>query len=287
MPDREKQQETSRDHSNKKKAHIAKSPTRAQSMHRAFAFITVLLVFLVVCLIIVLSMLNRAGSNVSLQQTSDGQPQEQQQQDSSDASNDEEEEEESQNTVQTSIPNLINVMGMQQTDALRTIGHGATVTSTTAVNQTGNSIVSSVNVSLTQEPGDSKQGTPTVYLGLNAQGNVIEAGYSAPTSLLGYGRLSFADAITNEHIIEQTLSRTGLTVSTGNIELPAKQDYSTYGPDGHTLVQEHANFQGQGVGSNGVVYNWSARLIYDYTRANSTGNLADATHVIYVFIDAQ
>ena len=52
----------------------------------------------------------------------------------------------------------------------------------------------SVTVALTAEPADSRSGTPTVYLGLDADGKVIQAGYSAATASLGYGSLSFADA---------------------------------------------------------------------------------------------
>lgn len=263
--------------------------THARAFHRQVGAVVVITALMVIALFVFVFLLNRTSANVSQQQTSDGQAQQSQSDSTSDDSDaTTEDEDEAARRVRTAVPDLTSVMGRSQRDALSIIGHGATVTSTQNANGSDSPIVSNVTVALTQEPGDSKQGTPTVYLGLNSDGAVIHAGYSSPTSLLGFGRLSFSDAILNEHIVEQTLERAGVTVSQGNISLPSsKKDYSTYGSDGHTLVQEHATFQGEGVGKDGRTYAWAAQIVYDYTRANATGNLADASHVIYVYIDEQ
>ena len=77
----------------------------------------------------------------------------------------------------------------------------------------GNAVKKSVTVALTAEPADSRSGTPTVYLGLDADGKVVQAGYSAATASLGYGSLSFADAVKNEHIVEKTLREAGVNVA--------------------------------------------------------------------------
>ena len=94
----------------------------------------------------------------------------------------------------TEVPNLVGVLGQTQDAAITALAHGATVTSSKDVNEEGNAVKKSVTVALTAEPADSRSGTPTVYLGLDADGKVIQAGYSAATASLGYGSLSFADA---------------------------------------------------------------------------------------------
>ena len=59
------------------------------------------------------------------------------------------------------------------------------------VNEEGNPIKTEVRVALTDEPADTRTGTPTLYLGLDEDGAVVQAGYSAGTASLGYGTLSF------------------------------------------------------------------------------------------------
>ena len=117
-------------------------------------------------------------------------------------------------------------MGMGQDEAIAAIGHGAVVSGSLDVNEEGNPIRQRVTtvercvrqrvtVVLTEEPADALSGTPTVYLGLNEEGKVIMAGYSAATASLGYGNLSFADAVQNENIVEKTLDEAGLSVPAG------------------------------------------------------------------------
>lgn len=188
-------------------------------------------------------------------------------------------------TKKTTIPPLTSVIGKSQADAIKLLGHGATVSLSTDVNEEGNPMKKRVTAVLTDEPADTKSGTPTVYLGLNEAGQVIMAGYSAATASLGYGSLSFADAVSNEHIIEKTLNETGLNLADNTVTLPAKSTYSTYGSDGTTLVKESCSFNGTtSVGA--ANYTWSAVLVYDYTAANASGNLADTVRQIYVYVNA-
>jgi hypothetical protein len=187
-------------------------------------------------------------------------------------------------TQKTEVPHLISFIGLGQAEAIEAIGHGATVVSTSAINEEGNLQKTRLKILLTDEPGDVRSGTPTVYLGLDEAGLVIMAGYSAPTSTLGYGSLSFSDALINEKIIERTFASAGITIAEDAIELPAsKSEYSTYGTDGTTLVSESRSFEGS-ANVDGVEYFWSAILSYDYTAANASGILSDTIRQVYIYV---
>lgn len=185
---------------------------------------------------------------------------------------------------QTAVPNLIGLFGKTLDESIEYLQHGAQVASK-AAGEEGSAIKQEVRVILSDEAGDSRSGTPTVYLGLNEDGKVVRAGYSVATSSLGYGSISFLDAVQNEAIIENTLKEVGLTVSEGSAVLPAdKSAYSTYATDGTTLTRESYTFGGTGDASS-KQYRWSATLTYDYTMANTTGNLAETIRTIYVYIE--
>lgn len=186
----------------------------------------------------------------------------------------------------TEVPVLTTVMGMTQDEATAAIGHGAVVSGAIDVNEEGNPVRQRVTVVLTEEPADELSGTPTVYLGLDAEGRVVMAGYSAATASLGYGAVSFVDAVRNENIVEKTLDEAGLSVPAGTAVLPDdRAAYSTYASDGTTLVEENYTFTGE-ADVNGAHYTWSSMLMYNYTAANASGNLADTIRQIYVYINA-
>lgn len=186
----------------------------------------------------------------------------------------------------TSAPDLVSLMGLTQDEAIEALQHGAQVSATSEVNEADSSVKTEVRVALTAEPADTRTGTPTVYLGLDADGRVVQAGYSTSSSSLGYGSLSFSDAVQNEHIIEKTLAEVGLSVEEGSVSLPAdRAAYSTYASDGKTLVKEYCSFEGQAEGAGGS-YTWSAVLSYDYSTANATGNLTDTVRLVYVYVNA-
>ena len=152
----------------------------------------------------------------------------------------------------TDVPNLAAVLGMTKDEAIAALKHGATETTSKEVNEEGNPVKTNVTVALTDEPADTRSGTPTVYLGLNEDGAVVQAGYSAATASLGYGSLSFVDAVKNE---------------------------------GTTLVKESYSFSGT-VDLNGAAHEWSALLLYNYSTANTSGNLADTIRIVYVYVNA-
>lgn len=189
-------------------------------------------------------------------------------------------------TKKTTAPDLGTLLGKTQEEAVALLKRGATVTVSKDVNEEGNPVKKNVTVALTDEPADTRTGTPTVYLGLNEEGKTVQAGYSASTSALGYGSLSFVDAVKNEHIVEKTLQEAGINVPEGSVTLPTdKTVYSTYASDGTTLTKENYSFTGT-VDLNGAPHVWSSVLSYDYATANMSGNLADTIRIIYVYINA-
>lgn len=191
-----------------------------------------------------------------------------------------------ENTKVTEVPALVSLMGLTQDQAIAALGHGATATVSTPVEQEGNPVATSVTVLLSDEPADAKSGTPTVYLGLNADGAVVQAGYSAATASLGYGNLSFIDIINNEHVVENTLDDAGLNVQAGSVEAPQdKLSYTTYASDGKTVTAEKCSFDGSDT-VNGANYTWSAAVSYDYTAQIASGDYNDTVRQITVYITA-
>ena len=255
---------------------------KSHRMRRILIVVVVLLVILLAAGVFFGVKLFQTAQTAAYQQT-------QQQQSSQEANSLQEsdgQDSSSQTVKKTSAPNLTSVLGSTQDEAIAKIGKGAQVTSTNEVNEEGNPIKTDVRVALTDEPADTRTGTPTVYLGLDEDGKVVQAGYSAGTASLGYGALSFSDAVKNESIIEKTLQEAGIQVPTGTVTLPAdKTQYSTYASDGTTLVKEYCPFTGQ-IDIDGAAHTWSAVLSYDYTVANASGNLADTIRIIYVYINA-
>ena len=182
------------------------------------------------------------------------------------------------------VPDLSELLGLSQDEAVEKLKRGATITSSREVNESGSQVKMSSTVALTTEPADSKTGTPSVYLGVDADGKVVQAGYSASATALGFGSLSFIDAVSNEHVIEKTLAAVGVDVSSDQVVLPSdKSAYTTYASDGKTTVRERCSFSGD-VTVNSTPCNWSSVLSYDYTTANLTGNVADTVRVIYAYV---
>lgn len=183
----------------------------------------------------------------------------------------------------TTVPNLVSLLGMTQDQAIQTLQHGARVSSAVEVNEEGNPVRSEVRVALTEEPADSRGGTPTVLLSLNEEGAIIRAGYTSSISSLGYGSIDFKSMVTSELIVEKTLKEAGLTVPDGTVKLPEdKTQYSTLASDGSTL-KESFTFAGTGATANAEVP-WSATLTYDYSMAKATDNLADTIRTILVYV---
>ncbi len=185
---------------------------------------------------------------------------------------------------QTDVPQLTGLLGKTSDEAVAELARGAFVSSNKKVKDKNSAVKTNLTVALADEPSDSKTGTPSVYLGLDKDGKIIEVGYSAAASALGFGSLSFADAVNSEHVIERTLQKVGVEVEDGVAKLPKDSSkYVTYASDGKTVTKERCSFEGD-VDVDGVPCTWSAVLSYDYTTQVITGNLNDTVRIIYVYV---
>lgn len=253
---------------------------RSRRMRRILLVIIIVLVVLVAAGCVLTYMLVDTARNAASQQTQSSMS------DVESISEDGAKDASTSTSKRTTVPDLVGLLGMNQDQALEALQHGAQVTGLTEVNEEENPVKMQVSIALSDEPADSRSGTPSVYLDLNEEGLVIRSGYSVATSSIGYGTLSFADAVENERIIEKTVEEAGLIVPNQTAVLPEdKMTYSTYASDGTTLTREYCEFSGTGTAS-GVEHPWQASLSYDYNMANATGNLADTIRTIYVYIGA-
>ena len=189
-------------------------------------------------------------------------------------------------------PDLVGLLGRTQDEAVASLGRGATVASSSDITEeTGEGeekkeevVGKSVTVTLADEASDARGNTPTVYLTLDKDGAISEAGYSASVGALGYGDVSFSAAVQQEHLVERLLTEVGIPTQDGAVELPAAEQYRTYADDGTTISQEQYTFSGQGAAADGSVHAWTCRLNYDYSAANVSNNLADTLRLVYVYV---
>ena len=253
---------------------------RSRRMRRVLTVVAILLIALLAALAYFGYQLLRESSSVSRQQASAPAATEV----GEAASKEEATKEVETAEKKTSAPDLMALLDKTPEEAVKSLGDGAIITLDTAVDEAGSAVKKRQSVALTSEPVDSKSGTPTVYLGMDSAGKVIQAGYSAATNSLGYGTMSFADAVTDGRIIEKTLREAGLQVKDGVAKLPDSSSYTTYADDGKTLVKEQCTFEGKAT-QDGLDCEWSAVLLYNYTAANASGNLADTVRTIFVYID--
>lgn len=269
-------------HSKKTKPNVPAYMRKSRRMRRVLIVVVVLLIALIGALGYLTWRLVAESQMLATQQTQEQQDAQEvdaiQQKETKDAP--------TETAKKTTVPNLVSVLGLTQDEAVTVLAHGAQVTSVKEVNEEDNPIKQNVTVALTDEPADTRTGTPTVYLGLDEEGVVIQVGYSASAAALGYGTLSFVDAVKNEHVVEKTLQEAGIAVEEGAAVLPEdKAEYSTYATDGTTLMKENCSFSGS-IDINDAPHEWSAVLSYDYTTANMSGNLAETIRIIYVYINA-
>ncbi len=176
----------------------------------------------------------------------------------------------------TEVPNLATVVGATVDEAVAALGHGATVTNTNEIDEEDSSVRSIVTIELADEPTDSRTGTPSVYLSLDESGAAIEVSYAAGMAQLGYGSMSFADAVEEAHAVETTLTAAGVPVQEGSVALPEDPtEYTTYGDDG-SIRSERYSFTGA-TDVDGTTFSWSVSLVYDYATTSSSGSIADTT----------
>ena len=192
-------------------------------------------------------------------------------------------------------PNLVALLGSTEDEAISKVGRGATVASSSDITEekgegdskTTEVVGKTVTLALTEQQADSKGNTPSVYLTLDKDGKITQAGYSAAMSTLGYGDVSFSDAVTEKHVVETLLGDAGLTVEDGSVELPSADEYRTYANDGKTIAQEQYTFSGEAPAAlDGAQHAWQCRLNSDYSAANVSNNLSDTLRLFYVYVNA-
>lgn len=184
------------------------------------------------------------------------------------------------------VPELDMLLGMSYDDALAELGSDVVVTTDRDADEADRPIMKMVTLTVTSSSSESRSGIPTIYLGLDSEDKVIEAGFSASTSSLGFAPSSFSDAVTVDGVIENAMAEAGLAVNSADIVLPEdRSSYATYADDGKTVVKERCSFSGT-VSQNGLDIEWSAVLMYDYTTSNATGNPASTIRIIYLYLDA-
>ena len=207
-------------HSSAAKEEIPSYMRKSRRMRRILIVVVVLLVLLLAAGGYFAVRLFQTAQTAAYQQTQ----QQQSNQDTSSLQAGSEGNDATSTVKKTSAPNLTELLGCTQDDALAKVGRGAQVTVSNEVNEEGNPIKTEVRVALTDEPADTRTGTPTLYLGLDEDGAVVQAGYSAGTASLGYGTLSFSDAVKNESIIEKTLPGGGHIRFCGHGVASGRQD---------------------------------------------------------------
>lgn len=176
-------------------------------------------------------------------------------------------------------PNLVSCLGKSVEECVSSIGQGAKVTAAVPVAEG-----TQTTIELTNESSNVKSVTPKVILISNSSGSVISASFTASTWALGFPKLSFTDMINNENICEKTLNESGLNIELGTIKAPEnRSSYTTYASDGTTVVTENWSCSGKNTVNN-KSYNWSANLVYDYSYANVSGNLAETIRSITISV---
>lgn len=188
------------------------------------------------------------------------------------------------------VPMLIDFIGLTQDDAMAKLGSSASVASSTPIEEEasdgGEKKVVGTNVTVSMDGGttDAQGVRSSVYLTLDADGYITTAGYSTSLTNLGYGDVSFSSAVNGEHVIENCLAQVGIPCDLGTVALPDdSSEYRTYSSDGAKVSEEKYSFAGEASVSD-VPYTWTARLSYDYSASNVSGNLSDTIKSVYVYV---
>ncbi len=177
---------------------------------------------------------------------------------------------------------LVSLIGLSRTEALSKIGRGAVVEAQTSIDDGG--LKTDLSLSLTDEKGDDLSGTPSASIKLDAADKVGAATYSAPLDALGFGQISFVDAVSKYNVVDKVLSSVGISnYDAAALVLPDHKEYSTYESDNKTLKTETYTFSGTSEQEEGL-FSWTATLHYDYAEANKTSNLANTVRKISVSI---
>lgn len=237
------------------------------------AIVVLVVLALVLAALIVAFLLN--AQNVAVQQTP---PESEVSQISGSESNETADDQKS-----ATVPALALTLGQSYDDAVAEIGHGAQVSSDESKEDDDigdDGIKRTVRLTLANDASDTKSGNPTVTLRLDKDDVVKSVSYQASTKVLGYGTMSFQDAVLNDKIITRVMSEAGVSINEDDVTLPENSsEYSTYTSDGQRISKEERTFSGQAQNCS-----WSATLLYDYALSLTTDNLADTVRTISITV---
>lgn len=189
----------------------------------------------------------------------------------------------SQNSQKSStVPGLASLIGTKADEVAQNIGHGAQVTSDEHRDSEEDPVKRVVKLTLTNDVSTDSSGNPTVAVMANSEGNITSVTYSASIKTIGFGTMSFSDAVQNEKIIEKVFKEAGLNINSADVALPEdKSSWTKYTDDGKRISREEKEFSGEADGKK-----WTAKLIYDYTVSLATDNLSDTLRNITVTISS-
>ncbi len=193
------------------------------------------------------------------------------------------------------IPVLIKLVGLDKDQVLDTLGDSAAVSSEVDITEkveTGEGdskkeeekvVGKTVTITLDNGAADSHGTVSSLYLTLDEKGITRTVGYSTSVDNLGYGNVSFGDAV-SQNIVENSLAEAGVPVELGSAKLPQDaSEYKKYSEDGSKVCEEKCTFTGTST-VDGKEYGWTVRLSYDYSAANVSDKLSDTIKLIYLYV---
>lgn len=182
------------------------------------------------------------------------------------------------------IPNLVSLLGKNIDQAVPEIGHGSVLASSEDVSDPSISAVKKYTVNLSNESSSLKTGSSSVVAFTNKKGSITKVTFSCDIALLGYGKFGFVDIINNQHLVENSYKEAGLNLEIGNVVAPTNRaSYTTYASDGTTAIKEVCDFSGS-VYQDKKYYKWNSTVSYDYTIANTKGDLSETIRIISISV---
>ena len=182
------------------------------------------------------------------------------------------------------IPNLTNMLNKKLATGVEAIGRGANLNKLDNVSGAGN-ITKQYAYDLTNEKSGSKTISTNVIFYTDNTDNILKISFKGDITSLGYANISFKDIINNEKIVDKSLKEAGLENIEHTNSLPLDNTkYTTYASDGTTATNLTYNFTGISY-KNDSKYTWSTSILYDYTKANESGNLADTLRSLTITVE--
>ncbi len=206
------------------------------------------------------------------------------------SSQDDSEEEQSNDSSAkktVTIPDASSLIGTSIDTSIEQIGHGAQVLSDVESSGSKEAVVRVVKFTLASDEGDSKTGNPTLMAEVDKDGAILAVTYVASLKSLGYGNLSFRDAVVNEKVISKVMREAGVEINEDDVILPTdKTEYSIFTSDSSRVSKEQRDFSGVGKRTSGdqSPMLWSSTLTYDYSVSLETDNLADTLRMISIYV---